>query len=213
MNKSQKQSTNYEAMALFYNNFFDPVIKNLRKQVINIANVKEKDSILEIGSGTGEQALLFARKGAIVTGVDISKAMLRIAKKKTNKNLKFIYGDSTDLKFKNNTFDISTTSFVLHEMNPLFRDQTLKEMISVTKNKGRFIIVDYTIPKSKTFISLIYRLLINTVEKLAGEKHYRNYRDFLSKGGLYSLINKYGFKIEEKKLLYGNNVGILKLKI
>ncbi len=60
--------------------------KRLRQMTINIADVTHNQRVLNVGSGTGEIALLVKRKvGELgyVVGIDSSKQMVEYAKKKS----------------------------------------------------------------------------------------------------------------------------------
>jgi len=96
-------------------------------------------------------------------------------------------------------------------MDPSVRTQVVDEMIRVTKDDGRIVIVDYTIPRSNNIMSSIGRVVIKIIERIAGGEHYKNYRDFMKKGGLYGLIKKHNLQIQEERIAYRGNLGILKL--
>ncbi len=64
--------------------------------------------ILDVGTGTGFLALILAELGHDVVGLDISKAMLRVARRKAERkglNIKFVLGDAENLPFENESFD------------------------------------------------------------------------------------------------------------
>ena len=50
-----------------------------------IGNIKDK-KILELGCGAGEASVYFAKKGAEVTSLDLSKGMLEVVQKLAKKN-------------------------------------------------------------------------------------------------------------------------------
>jgi len=56
----------------------------LKQDIVNEFIAKD-DKVLELGCGTGSLAILCARKGAEVTGIDLSPKMLAIAHRKINK--------------------------------------------------------------------------------------------------------------------------------
>ena len=74
--------------------------------------VSENDSILEIGSGTGVLAYEIANhlNSGIIEGIDFSKAMYKLAKKKNrnhiaNGKVKFYLGDFANISFSYNDYD------------------------------------------------------------------------------------------------------------
>jgi len=63
--------------------------------------------LLEIGCGSGHWSSFFAERGFSVTGIDISEAMLQIAKGKNIPNAVFQSGDAHSLPFDDNSFDVT----------------------------------------------------------------------------------------------------------
>ena len=58
--------------------FLDPILLNLKSK-----------NVLDLGCGTGEDAIWFARRNFIVTAIDYSSEMIQVANQKTAaKNLK-----------------------------------------------------------------------------------------------------------------------------
>ena len=207
---------NYKRVANFYDLIYEPLLKSVRNKVVEISDVKTHNSVLEVACGTCEQALLFARKCAIVTGVDFSKNMIKVARKKNKgyeKTLSFIYGDATKLQFADNRFDISTITLALHEMDPSIRMKVIKKMIHVTKKNGKIIIVDYTVPKSKNFWTTLCKYAIWFIERITGGDHYRNYKNFMKNGGLQKLIINLPLKLRNKRITYGGNLSIYNFSI
>ncbi len=72
-----------------------------------LSKVFEKESrILDVGTGTGFIALLLAELGHEVVGVDLSKGMLEVARKKAEKRglqIEFKFGDAENLPFADNS--------------------------------------------------------------------------------------------------------------
>lgn len=69
----------------------------------------ERRRVLDVGTGTGRAAFLFARAGALVTGVDASEEMLRVAHSRAAQetgSLTFLVGDAHKLQFPDRSFDV-----------------------------------------------------------------------------------------------------------
>jgi ubiquinone/menaquinone biosynthesis C-methylase UbiE len=146
----------FSILAPFYDNIVT-LFSGVRGKVINFTNAQKGSKILDVATGKGQQAFAFAKRGYEVIGIDISEAMLNVAKKKNKfRNVKFEVADATNLPFEDNSFDISSVSFALHDMPLSIRERTLKEMLRVTKPKEIIIIVDYHLPKNKIGKFLIY---------------------------------------------------------
>jgi demethylmenaquinone methyltransferase/2-methoxy-6-polyprenyl-1,4-benzoquinol methylase len=68
-----------------------------KRRVIELAAVQSGNRALDLCCGTGDLALALARRGAEVTGVDFSPAMLEIAEARRQRNFK---SQISNLKFK-----------------------------------------------------------------------------------------------------------------
>ncbi len=191
----------FAMLAPFYDAIVTP-FSSVRDRVVNFTNAQMGSKILEVATGTGQQAFAFAKKGYEVIGIDISEAMINVAKKKNKfRNAKFEISDATNLPFEDNSFDVSSISFALHEMPLSIREKVLKEMIRVTKPEGIIVTVDYDLPKSK-----IGRLLIYHFIALFEAKYYKNFIKF----DLEALLNKNKIKIIEKDTILHGAGRILK---
>ncbi len=120
-----------------YDNFFKEYVK-LRKGMLNsherseitffsnlLGSIKGK-KLLDLGCGFGDYAKFYAKKGAKVTGLDNSKKEIEYARSQNIKNTDFLVFDLLKkLPFKNNEFDIITSSLVLdhiENLRPLFEE-------------------------------------------------------------------------------------------
>jgi len=96
-----------------------------------------KETIVNVGSGSGRWSLPFLRLGYKVTNFDMSHYALLVSKKRC-RNLKanYVRGDAFAIPFKNNSFDI-VMSFGLIEH---FKDVTkpIDEMVRILKPHGLF---------------------------------------------------------------------------
>lgn len=121
--------------------------KNYAAESSNIDRIIKSHSsstktLLELGCGTGNHAMILADMGYKLTSVDRSQYMLEHAKKKSgSRNIEFVQSDITDLpKFKNK-FDSCVSMF--HVLNYLLtrRDlvNVLKRIHSMIDRKGLLI--------------------------------------------------------------------------
>ena len=200
----------YDSMASYYDKVLEPILWKMRRKIINVCNIKKGMKILEVACGTGTQAVRFKKAGAEYTGVDLSPAMLEVAK---TKNLNCLHADGTKLPLEDNFFDLSTITLALHEVDPEVSKQLIIEMLRVTKNDGSLVFVDYTKSNKKNIYSKIANSSIHYVEKLVGGSHYQNYNKFMKSGGLKAFLEFFDFKIIEEKLIFGRNIGIIKVKL
>ena len=138
----------YKKVDKYLDNSFSDGIKKVDNEI----KIKNK-SVLDIGTGTGAWIKKFNSYGAInSTGIDFSEKMLKQAKKNNN-NIKFMLGDAENLEqFSDNSFDIVTSSFVLHGVKKDIRHKILNEMLRVSK---KHIVIQDFYGKTPFFISIL----------------------------------------------------------
>jgi ubiquinone/menaquinone biosynthesis C-methylase UbiE len=116
--------------------------------------------ILDVGTGTGRAALLFARGGARVTGVDASEEMLAIARQRAGAegvSATFQLGDAHDLDFPDRAFDVAVSLRVLMH-TPKWR-RCIAELCRVA---DRLVIVDYPSATSVALFESAARRVMHT---------------------------------------------------
>ncbi len=104
-----------------------------------LAYVSRSTKVLDAGCGDGALSFMMAEKGALVTGIDLStpniNACLKSAKARgLEGQVSFLVGDSEQLPFADNAFDLVVSSHVLEHL-PNF-DKGLKEVMRVTKKRA-----------------------------------------------------------------------------
>jgi ubiquinone/menaquinone biosynthesis C-methylase UbiE len=131
-----------EEVAANYDSYYKtPVgkeIDRIEKQAIeSLLPVASKDTILELGCGTGHWSEFLSSKGFKVCALDISDAMLSKARLKGIKNVEFRKGDAAALSFPDENFN-TVVSFTMLEFT---KDPGLviKEIFRVLKPGGLFI--------------------------------------------------------------------------
>ena len=176
-------------LAPFYNILTFPLVR-VRNQVVDFANAGKGSTVLDVATGTGQQAFAFAKRGHDVIGVDLTESMLEIARKNNKGGLvKFETADATLLRFETNSFDVSCISFALHDIPLNIREKVLQEMVRVTKPNGIIVIVDYDLPSNKISRALIYHFIT------LYEGEY--YKKFIV-SDLDSLLRKIGINVTER---------------
>tara|TARA_Y100000310_G_C20647292_1_gene797368 strand:+ start:458 stop:1057 length:600 start_codon:yes stop_codon:yes gene_type:complete len=193
--------------ALSYDFMFSRVMHRVREQVLELSGEVHGKKVLEIASGTGDQAKLYIDSGAIYTGVDLSKEMVERARKKLTgvRGIDLLCADATNLEYDDDHFDISTITLALHEMDPKTRSKVLEEMKRVSK--GPLIVADYSAGARNP----INNFGIKIVEWFAGGSHFAGYKDFMENGGVYSLVKRHELEVGEERFFAGKNIAILRL--
>ena len=93
-------------------------------------------TILDLGCGTGGHALILAEKGYKVAGVDLSREMLEVARKKAKErrlNIEFIQGDIRNMGL-NQKFDAVISMFAV-----ISYQITNEDLMSVFKTASRHL--------------------------------------------------------------------------
>ncbi len=134
-----------------------------------ISNLKGKNlNILEVGSGPGHMSLELARYGHNVTGIDISKEGIKVAKKMKKENpykknmgrLKYFISDFFEYSSKKR-YDAICFFLALHHFENL--EEVMKKILSLLKNNGTLIVVepavDWFTKRNAFFVALIRILL------------------------------------------------------
>jgi ubiquinone/menaquinone biosynthesis C-methylase UbiE len=112
-----------------------------------VAELQPGQSVLDLGSGAGFDAVLAARKvapGGRVVGVDMTDAMLERARQNASSagiaNVEFRKGDIESLPLDDGTFDVVLSNCVLNLCPD--KDRALYEIHRVLKSSGKLAISD-----------------------------------------------------------------------
>ncbi len=120
----------------------DRWFKSLSKKVLgDVAGLK----ILDMGCGLGRVLIPLAEEKALLTGVDISKEMLKICrsevkKKGLEKSVNLVHGGVDKLPFFKNSFDVVIATELLFHLPDKVLNETIAEINRVTKSSGKVII-------------------------------------------------------------------------
>ena len=102
-------------------------------------------ALLDVGTGTGRMAELFAPRAVRVTGIDKSPEMLRLARARLQQlpadQIDLVQGDFTALPFADGAFDTVLFHQVLHYA--LQPEAALDEAARVVRPGGRIAVVDF----------------------------------------------------------------------
>jgi demethylmenaquinone methyltransferase/2-methoxy-6-polyprenyl-1,4-benzoquinol methylase len=124
--------------------------KRFRQNFVNMAGIKSSDRVLDICCGTGSTTAIIAPEvdQGHVTGVDLSPDMLAVARKKVVASwVSFQLASVDSLPFSDNSFNHVICSYGLHEIPKDIRAAALKEVLRVLKPGGKFLTLDYHLPR------------------------------------------------------------------
>jgi ubiquinone/menaquinone biosynthesis C-methylase UbiE len=151
-----------------------------------VGNVKGR-LILDVGTGTGRAARLFARGGADVTAVDASAQMLAVARQRAASEgigARFLPGDAHALQFADRSFDVAVSLRLLMHA-PRWR-VCLSELCRVS---DRLVIFDYPSAHSVAAVQSLARRGIFAIG--IRTEPYRVFTD----GAIAKAIDGLGFRI------------------
>ena len=122
----------------YYQTAFGKKVDELEQRVIS-SFIKDipRDSMLELGCGTGHWSGYFIKQGFNITGVDISEAMLQLAKAKELK-AEFMKADSQKLPFRNESYTVISSINMLEFVDN--QDKVLQEIYRILKPEGWLIL-------------------------------------------------------------------------
>lgn len=159
---------------------YDLCMQNLRdiesefNSIQKLLNVKKTDSVLEIGTGTGELALRFSVYCRKVVAIDVSKTMIYFAKMKaeSQKKINIRFCNAGFLTYKNydEPFDVIVTQLALHHLPDYWKMIALRRVYGMLKEGGKFYLRDVVFPSLIQDYDSYFNNIITDLRKSAGDK-------------------------------------------
>ena len=149
----------------------------------NVADAR----ILDVGTGTGRAAIALARRGARVTGVDASSAMLNVARRRAAEErlpIEFSEGDAHALAFSDRVFDAAVCFRLLMHV-PDWR-QSIRELCRIADAR---LVFDYPSATSSAALQAAWRKAASAFGSEA-----EAYRVF-TRGEIARELARHGFRI------------------
>lgn len=164
--------------------------------------------VLDLATGTGDVAIELARDQRVVhvEGLDMSVGMLEIGRKKLverhlTSKINLIEGDAQAIPFTDNSFHAVSISFGIRNVPDVLK--CMREALRVLKPGGRFLVLEFALPKSHLFraIHLFYlrNILPHIGRMLSGHSSAYRYlnetiEEFPHGGEFLALMRQAGFK-------------------
>lgn len=124
-------------------------IKAESNRVLDLLAVKQGDTILDFGSGTGTFAIEAARRGAHVHAIDVSMTMLARAKCKAEQEgvggIEFHHAGFLTYEHPDDSADFVVTTFAFHHLPDFWKGVSLKRIHRMLKMDGQFYLHDVII--------------------------------------------------------------------
>lgn len=186
-----------------------------KRRMVRAARVPKGGRVLDLATGTGDIALLFAEavgEGGSVTGVDFCADMIEQARrrpKNQRRSMSFEVGDAMSLRFADAQFDATTISFGIRNVDDPVR--ALAEMRRVTRRGGRVVVLEFGQPAG--LFGALYRFYTGRIGPfigglITGHRDAYAYLDrtaanFPCDRAFVELMNRAGMERVEWKPLFG----------
>ncbi len=188
-----------------------------RSKRISEFNIKDSDKVLDLGCGDGLNVTILRENGIKnVVGIDISKNLIKIAKKNNPHNT-FALGSAEKLPFKDGTFNIVFVDSVFHHL--LKYDKAIKEIKRILKRGGFLCFIEPHQSFARRVFDFITILPISSFipffreRRVAyfGEKHLMTHW-LKTEEEFFSTLLSNGFEISFKKFSVLSVLGKYKKK-
>lgn len=139
--------------------------KKIQKYLPNLDNYK----IVDLACGTGDQIIALKNLDAKFLGIDISKEMLKIAKKKLedDKRVELMLGSALDIPLEDESANIVTMSFGMRNVSdPVI---CIQEISRILDKDGVAFILEFSKPEN-SLIRGVSSFYINRIVPLIGAR-------------------------------------------
>jgi ubiquinone/menaquinone biosynthesis C-methylase UbiE len=140
----------YDLMVWFFDTVvFHGKLQALRTKTADLAQLQRGEAVLDVGCGTGTQALkAYERVGETghVSGIDPAPRQIARARSKAarrNFPIDFQIGVIEQLAIPDQSFDVVLSTLMMHHLPDDLKRQGLSEIARVLKPGGRLLIVDF----------------------------------------------------------------------
>lgn len=147
------ESVETDGLTIHWARWYDPFwalvtlgrAQSIRKMSLDHVNIQPTDHVLDVGCGTGQLTkVINERVGQFgrVVGIDPAIEMVETARKK-NAGVDFRLAAVENLPFDDGSFDLITSSLVLHHLPDSLKPAAFQEMARVLKPNGRAVHIDF----------------------------------------------------------------------
>jgi demethylmenaquinone methyltransferase/2-methoxy-6-polyprenyl-1,4-benzoquinol methylase len=121
-----------------------------KRYTVGMSGVRPGQSVLDLAGGTGDLALLLARRvgeAGLVVVADINRSMLEVGRERLEDrglvgSLRYAQADAERLPFADNSFDCVTMAFGLR--NVTHKEQALASILRVLRPGGKLLVLEFS---------------------------------------------------------------------
>lgn len=157
------EKSGWEKAADAYHHHWGKLSRQSIESMLDAANVGTGSRLLDLASGAGYASAAATGRGAVATGIDFSKAQVKLARQ-TYAGIDFQEGNAEDLQFDANIFDAVVMGFgINHLPNP---EAAFSEAFRVLKPGGRFAFTVWAAPETHTGFGIV----LSAIERFGATK-------------------------------------------
>jgi SAM-dependent methyltransferase len=128
------------------------ITARLVEPLLDAAGVAAGARLLDVGTGPGYAAGRAARRGAVVTGVDIADELVALAGRR-HPEIRFVRGDAEDLPVGDGSFDALVSNFAINHLpHP---ERAAREFSRVLVPGGGLALSAWDLPERNRFIGVL----------------------------------------------------------
>lgn len=153
-----------------------------RRKAVGYLRREGVQTLLDVATGTGDFAMLLARKlkPKRLVGIDLSENMLSLAQQKVqragmDKVIEFAKGDCLNLQFGDGEFDAVTVAYGVRNFEHL--EQGYREMYRVLRKGGSLCVIELSTPRNPLILWL-YKFYTRRLIPLLGRSISKDARAY-----------------------------------
>ncbi len=176
----------YYKIAPYYEKLLSRFLYPIRKNICTFIHYHKHTKIIDVCCGTGKQLEMIAADNMVLTGVDLSPAMLNEAI--SSNNIEFLQLNAAEIDLPAKSFDAVILSLSLHEKNDFDREIIAQKCWALVRPGGHLLITDYC-QTGNTFMGVITgKIIIPIIERVAGFNHFQCYKSWMQKGAVENFL-------------------------
>jgi len=197
--------------------------KRWRKEAIKEVIINDNINILDVACGTGDMIEMWLKtskaKKVNICGLDPSKEMLKISKKKFP-NIKFYNSYATDIPCEDDSIDVISISFGIR--NVIDIQKAFSEFNRVLKKNGTLLILEFVKENNSKKLRKVVDFYTNQLMPKVGgmitnnQKAYeylsKSIENFSTADELCELLKKDNFEVKKTKLFNFSQVALVVAK-